>query len=149
MTTMVEPSAPWLRELNRVLTNDNRVAPFVPPADVIVDENAVTVYMDVPGLSGEQLDVELENDLVTVRGERPFPYAANDQAEVRRAERAFGSFERSLRVVRGLDPSAIEATLSLGVLTLRLPKPESLKPHRIEIAGGDEQARQIEGSSAS
>jgi HSP20 family protein len=149
MTTIVEPTAPWLRDLNRVVTNDNRVAPFVPPADVIVDEDAVTVYMDIPGLSGEQLDVELENEVLTVRGERPFPYAANGQAEIRRVERAFGRFERSLRVVSGLDPAAIEATLSLGVLTLRLPKPESLKPHRIDIAGGDEQPRQIEGSSGS
>ncbi|HEX4690421.1 MAG TPA: Hsp20/alpha crystallin family protein [Solirubrobacteraceae bacterium] len=149
MTTIVEPTAPWLRDLNRVFTNENRVAPFVPPADVIVDEEAVTVYLDVPGLSGEQLDIELENDVLTVRGERPFPYAANDQAEVRRVERAFGRFERSLRVVRGLDPTAIEATLGRGVLTLRLAKPESLKPHRIEIAGGDEQPRQIEGSSGS
>jgi HSP20 family protein len=147
MTTIVEPFAPWLRDLNRVLTTENQVRSFVPPADVLVDDEAVTVHMDVPGISGDQLDVELENDVLTIRGERPYPYGS-DGAEVRRVERGFGSFERSLRVVRGLDPNAIEASLANGVLTLRLPKPESLKPHRIAINGGDEQPRQIEGSTS-
>jgi HSP20 family protein len=104
------------------------------------------VYMDVPGIAGDQLDVELENDVLAVRGERPYPYGSDGDA-VRRVERGFGRFERSLRVVRGLDPNAIEASLANGVLTLRLPKPESLKPHRIQITGGDEQERQIEQST--
>jgi HSP20 family protein len=142
MTTIVEPFAPWLRDLNRVFTSENQVASFVPPADVIVDEDAVTVYMDVPGITGDQLDVELENETLTVRGERPYPYGS-DGGAVRRIERGFGRFERTLRVVRGLDPDAIEASLANGVLTLRLQKPESLKPHRIQITGDDEQPRQL------
>jgi HSP20 family protein len=142
MTTIVEPFAPWLRDLNRVFTSENQVASFVPPADVIVDEDAVTVYMDVPGITGDQLDVELENETLTVRGERPYPYGS-DGGAVRRIERGFGRFERTLRVVRGLDPDAIEASLANGVLILRLPKPESLKPHRIQITGDDEQPRQL------
>jgi HSP20 family protein len=150
MTTIVEPFAPWLRDLNRLFTTENQVASFVPPADVIVDDEAVTVFMDVPGISGEQLDVELENDVLTVRGERPYPYGSDgnggSQAVVRRVERGFGRFERSLRVLRGLDPNSIEASLAMGVLTLRLPKPESLKPHRIQISGGDQQQQpQIQG----
>jgi HSP20 family protein len=142
MTTIVEPFAPWLRDLNRVFTSENQVASLVPPADVIVDEDAVTVYMDVPGITGDQLDVELENETLTVRGERPYPYGS-DGGAVRRIERGFGRFERTLRVVRGLDPDAIEASLANGVLILRLPKPESLKPHRIQITGDDEQPRQL------
>jgi HSP20 family molecular chaperone IbpA len=52
---------------------------------------------------------------------------------VRSIERGFGRFERSIRVPRGLDPEAIEASLSDGVLTLRIPKPETMRPRRIEI----------------
>ena len=146
MTTIVEPFAPWLRELNRVFSTENQVSQFVPPADVIVDDDAVTVFMDVPGITGDHLDIELENDTLTVRGERPYPYGTNGDA-VRRIERGFGRFERTLRVPRGLDPDRIEASLANGVLRLRVPKPESLKPRRIEISGGDEQDHQLEQST--
>jgi HSP20 family molecular chaperone IbpA len=74
-TTMVEPFTPWLRELSQVLHNQGAVGAFIPPADLLIDEDGVTVYMDVPGLQSENLQIELENDVLTVSGERPFPYA--------------------------------------------------------------------------
>ena len=133
-TTLVEPFAPWLRDLNQVLHNQGSTNAFIPPADLLVDDDGVTVYMDVPGLHTDNLEIELENDVLTVRGERPFPYPREDgQGPVRRIERGFGRFERSLHVPRGLDPDAIQASLSDGVLTLRIPKPETMRPKRIEI----------------
>jgi HSP20 family protein len=94
--------------------------------------------MDVPGLHRDNLEIELENDTLTVRGERPFPYSREDGgAPAHRIERGFGRFERSLRVPSGLNPDAVEASLSDGVLTLRIPKPETLRPRRIEIKAGD------------
>lgn len=148
-TTMVEPFAPWLRELSQVLQNQGPVGAFVPPADLLVDDGGVTVYMDVPGLHTDNLQIELENDVLTVRGERPFPYSAEDgRGPVRRIERGFGKFERSLRVPGGLDPDAIQASLSDGVLTLRIPKPETARPRRIEIkadANGDRQEAGVAG----
>jgi HSP20 family protein len=119
---------------------------FVPPADLLVDDDGVTVHMDVPGLHKENLEIELENDVITVRGERPFPYPREDgQGPVRRIERGFGRFERSLRVPRGLDPEAIQASLSDGVLTLRVPKPDTMRPRRIEIAAEHNGAGQEPG----
>jgi HSP20 family protein len=147
MSTMVEPFPPWLRDLNRLITGEATSSSFVPPADVLVDENGVTVYMDVPGVAPEQIDVELENDTLTVRGERPYPYGEQNNGVSGRIERAFGRFERSLRVPGGLDPGSVQASLANGVLTLGIPKPESLKPHRIEIKGG-EAARQLETSGS-
>jgi HSP20 family protein len=135
-TTMVEPFAPWLREFNQILHNQQQgnVNAFIPPADLLIDDNGVTVYMDVPGLRAENLEIELENDTLTIRGERPFPYAREDGAgPVRRIERGFGRFERTLRVPAGLDPESVRAELEDGVLTLRIPKPETLRPRRIEI----------------
>ncbi|MGB9186256.1 MAG: Hsp20 family protein [Solirubrobacteraceae bacterium] len=64
------------------------------------------------------------------------------------SERGFGRFERSIRVPRGLDPDAIEASLSDGVLTLRIPKPETMRPRRIEIKGSENGAREHEGATA-
>ena len=75
-TTLVEPVAPWLRDLGQVLHNQATANAFIPPADLLVDDDGVTVYMDVPGLRTENLEIELENDVLTVRGERPFPYPA-------------------------------------------------------------------------
>jgi HSP20 family protein len=146
VTALTEPFPPWLRDLNRFFNSEGTVSAFVPPADVLVDDDGVTVYMDVPGVGSDHLDVELENDMLTVRGERPHPYGEDGDQAVRRIERGFGRFERSLRVPRGLDPDAIEASLTDGVLHLRIPKPESLKPRKIEIKGGSE-TRQLESTS--
>ena len=134
MSTAPQAVTPLALGLHRLLQTDGNA--FSPPADVLVDDEGVTVHMDVPGLHADNLDVELESGVLTVRGERPFPYGPEngDKTGWRRIERPFGRFERSLRVPSGLDPDAIAATLSDGVPTLRIPKPEELKPRRIEIA---------------
>jgi HSP20 family protein len=150
MTVVTEPYAPWLRELNRLFTSEGAVAGFMPPADVVIDDD-VTVYMDVPGLNAESLEIELENEVLTVRGERRAPYATEDgDRGVRRIERRFGKFERSLRVPRGLDPDAIDASLADGVLTLRIPQPAAPEPHRVEIKtpGARQQEQDLEGAQA-
>ena len=114
---------------------------FLPPADVTVTEEQVTVVMDVPGLKASELEIELIGDRLTVRGERPVPHDGDgeDRPGWRRFERGFGRFERILQVPEGLDPEAIVASLNDGVLTLVVPMPEARKPHRITILGTDEQ----------
>jgi HSP20 family protein len=112
---------------------------FLPPADVTVTEEQVTVVMDVPGLKASELDVELLGDRLTVRGERPLPPNQDDRPSWHRFERGFGRFERILQVPEGLDPEGIVASLADGVLTLVIPMPETRKPHRIAILGADEQ----------
>jgi len=134
----MEPMAPWLRELNRLFTADSAVASFLPPADVLVTDDAVDVEMDVPGVGADSLEIELENETLTVRGERRWPHGAQD-GPVRRIERRFGRFERSLRVPPGLDADAIEATLRDGVLYLHIPMPRAVRPQRVQIrAAGSE-----------
>jgi HSP20 family protein len=145
-TTLVEPVTPWLRELGQVLHNQGTVGAFVPPADLLVDDDGVTVYT---GLRAENIQIELENNVLTVSGERPFPYAGEDgTGPARRVERGFGRFQRSLRVPPGLNPDAIDASISDGVLKLRIPKPESLRPRRIEIRADADGAGQEAGTTA-
>lgn len=140
MTMLSEPFAPWMRDLNRMFTPEGVSTGFIPPADVVVGPEGVSVFMDVPGVSAERLEIELENDVLTVQGERPYPYATEEGDQVvRRIERRFGRFERSLRVPRGLDPDAIQASLHDGVLTLRIPKPEELRPRRVTIRVEEEE----------
>ena len=151
MTTMlVEPFPPWLRDINRFFSSEGGTMPsaFSPPADVIITDDGVTVAMDVPGIPADKLDIELENDILTVRGERPNPYTDETPGAARRAERSFGRFERSLRVPRGLDPDSIQATLRDGVLTLYLPKPPSQQPRKIEVRSDGSQPRDIEAQPA-
>src|SRR3954449_8727888 len=120
--------------------------PFVPAADVIVTDDDVTVVMDVPGFTPDDLDIELIDDVLTVRGERALPYASGDGHRAwQRLERGFGRFERVIRVPQGLDPDTVAASMADGVLTLLIPKPEARKPRRIEIGlGGGTQPQQIE-----
>ena len=74
MTTVMEPLAPLLRDLNRYFGARGAMGGFMPPADILVTDQDVKVYLDVPGVSREQLEIELENNILTVRGERPYPY---------------------------------------------------------------------------
>jgi HSP20 family protein len=140
MPFLFEPFVPLVelsREMNRALAgNSAAIRSFVPAADVIVTQDEVTVNMDVPGLTVDDLSIELEGDTLTVRGERAFPYARgeDDGRMLQRLERGFGTFERVLRVPSGLDADAITASMADGVLTLHMPVPEARKPRRIEIA---------------
>src|SRR3979411_1843517 len=129
MTTISEPLAPWLRDLNRLFAGNGGANAFLPPADLVVTDQDVTLHMDVPGVRPDNLQIELENDLLMVRGERPWPYGSTDDERVwLRIERSFGRFERDVRVPRGLNPDAIDASLVDGVLTARIPHPTHITP---------------------
>lgn len=153
MTTLREPFSPLFhlsRDIDRVFGRNGALGGYIPAADVLVTDADVTVTIDVPGLRVDDLAIELENDVLTVRGERSYPYPTDgDRVAWQRIERDFGRFERSLQLPGGLDPDAIEASLDAGVLALRIPKPEKLKPTRVRIgAARAEGARQLEGASA-
>jgi len=147
MTLFLEPLAP-LFDFSRRFAGDGTRA-IVPAADVVVTDDAVTVAMDVPGLKPEDVTIELRDDVLTVKGERAFPFANEGDGGQRvwqRLERGFGMFQRALRLPAGLDPDAINASMSDGVLILHIPKPEARKPRRIEIATG-QTAATIEGTA--
>ena len=149
--TMMEPFAPWLRDVNRFIAGRNAPAAFIPPADVIVSDRGVTIHMDVPGLRTDDLEIDLENDTLTVRGERLFPYQQEgngDERVWRHVERRFGRFERSLRVPGGLDPDAVEASMADGVLTMGISRPEQPQPHRVQIRAGSGEQRDMEGTAS-
>jgi HSP20 family protein len=150
---LTEPFSPLFqlsRDMDRLLARNGGLGGYIPAADVIVTDEHVTVAMDVPGLRVDDLEIELEHDVLTVRGKRDYPYSNNGETCAwQRMERGFGEFERSLQVPRGLDPDAIEASLDAGVLTVRIAKPERLKSKRVQIAAGaGERARQLEGASS-
>lgn len=115
---------------------------FVPAADLVVTPDEVVVVMDVPGLKPENLDIELIDDVLKVKGERSYPFAtaggrgAGASRHWFRLERGYGRFERTLQVPKGLDPEHITASMADGVLSLHIPQPKARKPRRIEVAAG-------------
>ena len=126
-------------------------AGFVPPVDVYEDAQQVMLKLEVPGVKLEDLDIRLENQRLTVKGQRPFE--AEEKAEnFHRIERRFGSFVRSFTLPQTVDTEAVNASCDAGVLTISLAKKAEAKPKQVKIELGSGQAsysgsnaRQVEG----
>jgi HSP20 family protein len=100
------------------------------PLDAYATEDAIVLTADVPGLKPEELDVTLEGDTLTIRGEiKPRTEGRNYLLR----ERATGRFERVLTINTPIDSGKVEATFEDGVLTLTLPKTEAVKPRQIKV----------------
>ena len=119
---------------------------FFPAADVTVSDNDTVITMDLPGFTADALDLEVVDGPLIVRGERARPALA-DGARWALSERAFGKFQRAIRLADGVDPDAITASMTDGVLSLIVPKPERLKPRAIQIGSGSER-RELEQATA-
>jgi len=118
---------------------------WVPAMDLVEGGGAYVLRADLPGLSREDIAVEVDGNVLTVSGERSSERSAEDEGYVR-VERAHGSFSRSLTLPEGVDPKAVVATVEKGVLEVRIPKPEQRRPHRVEVGGGEQET--IEGSES-
>jgi HSP20 family protein len=125
----------WTDPFTSFSAHAPRTATFLPPADVTVSEGDLVLTLDLPGLTADDVSIELVDGVLTVRGERKRPELANGTSSIH-SERAFGSFARRITVPKGVDADAIMASMDNGVLSLIVPKPERLKPRTIEIASG-------------
>jgi HSP20 family protein len=135
MTMLLEPFN-TLFEASRQRPSAGWARAFMPATDLLIGEEEVQLVMDVPGFKADDLEIELADDVLTVRGERPYPYREEQAHKLNRLERGYGRFERALQVPKEVEPSALRASMSDGVLTLSIPLPQARQPHRIEIADG-------------
>ena len=119
---------------------------FLPAADVTVSDTDLVLTMDLPGLTADDLQIELADGHLSVRGERRRPELA-DGTRWAHAERAYGRFERRIALPDGVDPGAITASFDNGVLSLIVPKPDRFVRRTIAIGGG-EARREIESTTA-
>jgi len=136
----------WTDLLTPLVTQLNGTAAFVPPADVTVTDGDMVITMDLPGLKAEDLSIELLDGYLIVRGERKRP-EVGDGARLSHTERAFGRFERRIRLPEGVDPDSVTASIDDGVLSLIVPKPQRMKPKVVAIDSRTEQ-RQLETAAA-
>ena len=100
---------------------------FVPRVDISEDEKHYLVTADVPGMKPEELDIQVENNVLTIRGERKYE-SRGEKHGYHRIERHYGSFQRSFALPEGVNAEAIEATVENGTLTLSVPKPAAALP---------------------
>jgi HSP20 family protein len=105
---------------------------LVPATDIVEDDDAVTLRMELPGVGSEDLSLNLEKDTLTIRAEKSQEPAAKS-GQIHRVERSFGVFERRFSVANTIDADGIEASLADGVLSVRLPKSERAKSRTIEV----------------
>jgi len=105
---------------------------FAPPVDVYEDEHNITLKIEVPGIDENDINVSIENNTLTVRGERRFEKDEKEE-NFHRVERMYGSFTRSFTLPNTVDPEQVSALYEKGVLKIRLAKKAEAKPKLIKV----------------
>lgn len=133
-----------LRRLNSVLDeafngwpfqsqeNGTVTSSWLPACDVFEDKDAVKIVAEVPGVRPEDVKISLENNVLSVRGEKK-QQAEEKTERVHRYERSYGSFERSFSLPSSVDPERIAASYAHGILTVSIPKAERARPREIPV----------------
>src|ERR1700730_16564397 len=132
-------SAATLHEqLNRVFgegfnrQEDSNLTTWAPAVDILETEHELVVKADLPDVDPKELDIRVENNILTIRGERKFEEQVNEDKYLRVA-RSYGSFARRFRLANSGNAEAIKADYQNGVLTLTIPKREEAKPKQIKV----------------
>src|SRR6266566_6196202 len=109
------------------------VSVWAPLVDILEREDAIVLKAELPGVDPQSVDIRLENNVLTLKGERQFE-GDREKEQVLRMERPYGTFSRSFSIPAVVDDTNINAKFANGVLTVTLPKKEQAKPKRIQIA---------------
>lgn len=110
----------------------NRSPALVPPMDAYRTPDGLHVRLELPGMRADEVDVAVNDGVLSISGERKLDADVAEDAWLRR-ERAVGRFERSFSLPEGTDPAGITASFELGVLELRIPHPPQRRPHRVQV----------------
>ena len=105
---------------------------FLPPVDILEDDHNIKLKAEIPGVKVEDLAVTLENNVITITGERKFK-DEEEEDNFHRIERRYGKFTRSFTLPAGVDSANVNAMFEDGVLNVTLPKREEFKPKQITI----------------
>src|SRR5713101_1977781 len=119
---------------------------FAPPVDVYEDEHKVTLKIEVPGIDEKDIDVRIENNTLTVHGERKIEQEEKEE-NYRRVERQYGSFTRTFTLPTTVDAEKVSATYDKGVLKIALPKKAEAKPKQIKVNVGAEKTLEAKSPS--
>jgi HSP20 family protein len=115
-----------------------------PETDVVETEKEIRVVTEMPGLRPDDVEVDVENNVLTIRGEKREERTEGEGGKYHLAERRYGTFARSFVLPRDVDAERIEAAFDQGVLTVRIPKSERAQRRRIQVGGGTGQEQSSE-----
>ena len=154
MTLLMRPE-PFTQEFDRLFNtlftgqrDGGTVQRWVPAMDLVEADDAFVLKADLPGLSEDDVAIEVQDNVLTISGSRQAEHERKEQGWYR-LERSYGSFSRSLTLPDGVDAEKVEAKFDRGVLEIRIPKPEERKPRRISIGGANGNGQKtIEGNTA-
>jgi len=114
---------------------DASLSAWAPAVDIYETEHELVVKADLPEIDPKDLDIRVENNILTIRGERKFEKNVSEENYLR-VERSYGSFTRSFTLANTVNSEAIKAAYENGVLTLSIPKREEAKPKQIKVNVG-------------
>ena len=120
-------------------SEEGSLTSWAPAVDIFETEHELVVKADLPEVKPEDLDIRVENNILTIRGERKFEKKVSEDKYLR-VERSYGSFSRSFSLANTVNTEAIKADYKDGVLTLSIPKREEAKPKQIKVQVGSGQA---------
>src|ERR1700733_7939833 len=126
--------------VTRLLSEPRTGRPWSPAVDIIETEDAIALKADLPDVKIEDIDIRVENQTLTVRGQRKFERDENVKG-YHRIERSYGEFVRSFSVPSTVDTEKVQADYKNGVLTIALPKKEAAKPRQVKVAVQDGEAK--------
>lgn len=106
---------------------------WIPAVDILEDKDRIQLAAELPGVKPEDVTISMENNLLTIRGEKHQPAAEQRGDRTHRFERSYGAFERIFTVPSTVDVERIEARYEHGVLSVTLPKSERAKPRQIAV----------------
>ena len=113
-------------------SQESNLSTWAPAVDIAETEHELVVKADLPGVDPKDLDIRVENNVLTIRGERKLEKKVNEDNYLR-VERAYGSFTRSFSLSNTVNSEAIKADYQNGVLSLSIPKREEAKPKQIKV----------------
>jgi HSP20 family protein len=149
MALLVKPE-PFSRDVDRLFNaffgTQAESRRWVPAMDLVEADDHFVLKADLPGLSEEDVSIEVEDGSLVIKGERKSEHESRERGWYR-IERSSGSFSRTLTLPDGVDAEAISAEFDRGVLTVQIPKPAERKPRRVEIKPANGTPAAVEGSA--
>ena len=132
LSTLQDQFNRLFNESFRNYPEESALTTWAPSVDIYETPNELVVKADLPDVNEKDIDVRVENNLLTIRGERKFEKSVSEENYLR-VERTYGSFSRSFSLPNTVNPEAIGAEYKNGVLTVKLPKREESKPRQVKV----------------
>ncbi len=134
--------------VTRMMSEPRTARPWSPAVDIFENEDALILKADVPDIDPKEIELQVENQTLTLKGHRRFEQRQGEKGGYHRIERSYGQFLRTFAVPNTVDTEKVQADYENGVLTVKLPKKEAAKPRQVKVAVGLGNSQQVAGAAS-